>query len=90
MNNKDLKLELQLNNELKDDGRSEAIACTKPNVSVSLRADSMEWFFSKNEIEKHDLKDKHFSNVPIQHSSQWGFHFTFGQIEEMYKKENNV
>jgi hypothetical protein len=32
MNNKDLKMEQQPNNELKDDGLPEAIACTKPNV----------------------------------------------------------
>jgi hypothetical protein len=32
MNNKDLKLEQQPNNELKDDGLPEAIACTKPLV----------------------------------------------------------
>lgn len=60
---------------------------TKPIVVGSLREQSLEWFFSKSEIEKHDLKDKHFANVPIQHSSQWGFHFTFGQIEEMFIKE---
>ena len=56
-------------------------------VSGSLREQSLEWFFSKSEIDKHDLKDKHFPNTPIQHCSQWGFHFTFGQIEEMYVKE---
>lgn len=56
-------------------------------VSSSLREKSLEWFFAKSEIEKHDLKDKHFPNTPIQHSSQWGFHFTFGQIEEMYVNE---
>lgn len=56
-------------------------------VSGSLREQSLEWFFAKSEIEKHDLKDKHFPNTPIQHSRQWGFHFTFGQIEEMYVKE---
>jgi hypothetical protein len=32
MNNNDLKLEQQPNNKPKDDGLSEAIACTKPNV----------------------------------------------------------
>ena len=32
MNNKDLKLEQKPNNEQKDDGLTEAIACTKPNV----------------------------------------------------------
>ena len=56
-------------------------------VSGSLREKSLEWFFAKSEMEKHNLKDKHFSNKPIQYSSQWGFHFTFGQIEEMYVNE---
>lgn len=57
------------------------------DVSGSLREQSLEWFFAKSEIEKHDLKDKHFPSTPIQRSIQWGFHFTFGQIEEMYVKE---
>jgi hypothetical protein len=35
MPNKDLKLELQLNNELNADGLPKAIACTKPNVGSS-------------------------------------------------------
>jgi hypothetical protein len=56
-------------------------------VSGSLRVQSLEWFFAKSEIEKHDLKDKHFPNTPIQHCRKWGFHFTLGQIEEMYVKE---
>ncbi len=64
---------------------------TNKNESVkdiSLREKSLEWFFTKSEIEKIDLKDKYFKNMPIQHSSQFGFHFTFGQIEEMYVKEH--
>lgn len=56
-------------------------------VSGSLREQSLEWFFAKSEKEKYDLKDKHFANTPIEYSSQWGFHFTFGQIEEMYVSE---
>ena len=59
----------------------------KPVVKSNLREDALEWFFAKSEIEKSDLKDKHFNTMPIQHSSQWGYHFTFGQIEEMYVKE---
>lgn len=55
---------------------------------INLREQSLEWFFSKNEIEKNELKEKHLKDLPIQHSSQWGYHFTFGQIEEMYNKEN--
>jgi hypothetical protein len=85
-----MKSEQKPNNEPLHIDKTSSHTCTKRNVSGSLSADSMEWFFAKNEIEKHDLKDKHFNTVPIQHSSQWGFHFTFGQIEEMYKKENNV
>ncbi len=30
------------------------------DVSGSLRADALDWFFSKSEIEKEELKDKHF------------------------------
>ena len=59
----------------------------QPIVSTSLREQSLEWFFGKSEVEKIDLKEKHFKNMPIQYDSKWGFHFTFGQIEEMYVKE---
>ena len=55
-----------------------------------LRADSLEWFFAKNEIEKEKLKDKHFAGEYIVHDSQWGFHFTFGQIEQMYINEHKT
>lgn len=57
------------------------------NNEETLREKSLEWFFKKTEIEKNDLKDKYFQNTPIQHSSQWGYNFTFGQIEEMYIKQ---
>lgn len=60
----------------------------QPIVSTSLREQSLEWFFAKSEVEKIDLKEKHFKNMPIQYDSKWGFHFTFGQIEEMYKSEH--
>ena len=53
------------------------------------RKKSMEWFLGKTEIEKIDLKNKYFADKVINHSQQWGFHFTFGQIEEMYRKELN-
>ena len=66
---------------------AEATNSVKPVVKSSLREDALEWFFAKSEIEKSDLKDKYFNKMPIQHSSQWGYHFTFGQIEEMYVKE---
>ncbi len=58
-----------------------------PIVEGNLRKDALEWFFAKNEIEKENLKEKHFSSEYIQHDSQWGFQFTFGQIEEMYVKD---
>lgn len=53
----------------------------------SIRERALEWFFAKNETEKMDLKAKHYSDAYIAYSEQWGFHFTFGQIEEMYEKE---
>lgn len=53
-----------------------------------LRDQALEWFFAKNEIEKADLKEKYFKDTPIQHSSQWGYHFTFGQIEQMYLQQS--
>jgi len=56
-------------------------------VNNSLREQSLEWFFAKSEIDKRNLKNKYFPSTPIPHSSQWGFHFTFGQIQEMYTKE---
>lgn len=52
-----------------------------------IREDALDWFFLKKSNEKIDLKNKYFPHTPIAFSSQWGFHFTFGQIEEMYKKE---
>jgi len=54
---------------------------------MNIREQSMEWFLSKTEKEKADLKHKHYSGSPIAYCSQWGFHFTFGEIEKMYKKE---
>ncbi|HWY13219.1 MAG TPA: hypothetical protein VN026_17915 [Bacteroidia bacterium] len=58
------------------------------NISTNLREKSLEWFFTKSEIEKEELKEKYFSSEYIQHDSQWGYHFNFGQIEEMYKSEH--
>ena len=67
--------------------KMENLNTTETANSGSLRLQSLEWFFAKSEIEKHYLKDKHFPNTPIQHCRKWGFHFTLGQIEEMYVKE---
>ena len=52
-----------------------------------IRELSLEWFFQKTEDEKLDLKNKYFPKTYIIFDSHWGFHFTFGQIEEMYLKE---
>lgn len=56
------------------------------DVSGSLREKSCEWFFGLNEVEKVELKEKYFPNTYIGYDNKWGFHFTFGQIEEMYQK----
>jgi len=56
---------------------------------MTNREKSLDWFFTKSSEEKIDLKNKYFSSTPISYDSQWGFHFTFGQIEEMYLKDNN-
>lgn len=56
-------------------------------MSKSIRELSLEWFFDKNEAERVELKHKHFPNTFIAFDNHWGFHFTFGQIEKMYKKE---
>lgn len=62
---------------------------TKSNQpNTNLRQQSLEWFFGKTESQKESLKDKYFASEYIEHDSQWGFHFTFGQIEEMYKSEH--
>ena len=53
-----------------------------------IRIDAIDWFFQKNEVEKIDLKEKYFADRHIEYSKPWGFHFTFGQIEEMYLKES--
>lgn len=66
---------------------NEKPASSKGAFSGSLRADALEWFFAKSEIEKEELKDKHFASECIAYDSQWGYHFTFGQIEEMYVNE---
>lgn len=58
----------------------------KADVSGSLREKSCEWFFGLNEVEKVELKEKYFPNTYIAYDNKWGFHFTFGQIEEMYQK----
>lgn len=55
----------------------------------SIREKSLEWFFAKTEDEKKKLKDKYFPNSFISYSNHWGYEFTFGQIEDMFKKETN-
>ena len=56
---------------------------------TTLRERSLEWFFNLNQIEKVDLKNKYFPNEYIEYDSHWGFHFNFGQIEEMFTKNND-
>ena len=58
------------------------------NNTENIRDKSLKWFFSLNVAEKIDLKHKHFANIPIPYSNHWGFAYTFGQIEQMYKKEH--
>lgn len=53
----------------------------------STRELAFEWFLQKTSDEKIDLKNKYFAEKAIVFSDQWGFHFTFGQIDEMYLKE---
>jgi hypothetical protein len=48
-----------------------------------LREKSLEWFFAKSADERIDLKNKHYPSEPIAFR-EWGFDFTFGQIEKMY------
>jgi hypothetical protein len=58
-------------------------------TTETIRQKSLDWFYSKSEKEKELLKDKYFANEHIQHSTQWGYHFTFGNIEKMYLEETN-
>lgn len=60
-------------------------SCFLPNNE--LREKSLEWFFAKNEVERIELKDKYFPDKYIPYDSHFGYHFTFGQIEQMYKAE---
>lgn len=55
--------------------------------SKSLREKSLEWFFVKTDAEKKSLRDKYFEYEYIEYDHHWGYHFTFGQIEQMYKSE---
>ena len=77
-----------MNTETTDLGNKNNALKNATNES-SFRADALGWFFSKSEIEKEKLKDKYFDSEYVEYDSQWGFHFTFGQIEEMYVKDNN-
>lgn len=38
--------------------------------ATTLREQSLEWFFGKNEIERCDLKQKYFPGLPIPFSNQ--------------------
>lgn len=58
------------------------------NNKLNIREKSLEWFFNLGNIEKFDLKIKYFPKLCIEYSSHWGYAYTFGQIEEMYKLEH--
>lgn len=60
----------------------------KPEVDSNLRQKSLKWFFDLSEVEKVELKEKYFPKTYIAYDSKWGFHYTFGQIEEMYSQLN--
>ena len=57
---------------------------------ATIRDKALDWFFCLSFIVKNDLKDKYFPNEHIQYDGQWGYHFTFGQLEEMYKLEHKI
>lgn len=57
------------------------------NQQQSIRGKALDWFFPLDEVQKDNLKEKYFTNEYIEYSSQWGYHFTFGQIETMYLAE---
>jgi hypothetical protein len=52
----------------------------------SLRDKSLEWFFGLDNFEKEKLKNKYYPKKHIEYTNHWGYAFTFGQIEEMYKQ----
>jgi len=56
----------------------------------TTREKSLDWYYQKSRDEQIDLKNKYFAGEPIDFSDQWGFHFTFGQIEDMFKRETNL
>lgn len=53
-------------------------------MDETTRQKALDWFFSKTESEKKQLKVEHFPTTHIRYDSHWGYAFTFGQIEEMY------
>lgn len=56
---------------------------------MSLREDSLKWFFDLSEQEKEDLKEKYLPEVHVPFSDKWGYEYTLGQIEKMYKKNQD-
>ena len=59
---------------------------TETHHDPQLKESALEWFFGLNDVERMELKEKYFPDTLIQFDSKWGYHFTFGQIEEMYIK----
>lgn len=59
------------------------------HIDPELRSKSLDWFFTKSSIQKTELKEKYFPDEYIPNCDQWGYHFTFGQIEKMYSQEHS-
>lgn len=57
---------------------------------MTTRELALEWFFGLNEVEKQELKEKFFPDTFIEFDGKWGYHYTFGQIEEMYNETNQT
>lgn len=55
---------------------------------MTIREKSIDWYYQLTRPQQIDLKNKYFSDKLINFSEQWGFHFTFGQIDEMYLGEH--
>jgi aminopeptidase N len=53
----------------------------------NIREKSLEWFFSKSEVERLALKEEYLKDEFILFDSKFGYHYTFGHIEQMYLKE---
>ncbi len=57
---------------------------------ADLRKKSLSWFRTLSNETKIALKEKHYKDVDIKYSDQWGYQFSFLQIEQMYLKEKQL